>query len=267
MENKGCQLFLNPIMWAYTSHHVAHPNREQFAISADQLTFKVVEISGHRLYAILFEPQHGMALKESWGTPGIGLSIRQAEHLLNKIDSLVELPCPDAKSPPKPTWTPEGPAHEALQRRISDLLHRAAVNPDNVKCGPADVFLFPSGMAAIFYVKNFLQEYRPGKNVQLGVLFHNTEDLLEEESPNGLVRFGKVDKEGLDKFETWLEKETEERRDVSFVLVEFAGNPTLDCVDLPRLKKMVSKTQIVTSVLPFKTAFLSVYCPSHAMNW
>lgn len=234
-------IYLDPIMWKYTAGHVSHALRKDALISPDKLTFKVVDVGGHRLYAVLFEPQYTKSLMLSWGTPGIGISIRGAEQLVEKMDTMVEVPFESQDSPPAPTWTPEGPAHEALRERIVGFLRHGAIDLDKVKCQTKDVFLYPTGMAAVFCAKNLLQEYRPGLvNVELGIVFHNTHELLHEESPGGWKHVPKVDKEAIDGLEEWLEKQKSEGGGATFVIVEFPGNPTLDTPDLPRLMKLVS---------------------------
>ncbi|TWU76944.1 hypothetical protein ED733_007089 [Metarhizium rileyi] len=241
-EGKACMIYLDPVMWKYTAGHVSHQQRRQFAISPDKLTFKVVDVAGHRLYAVLFEPQYAKALMLSWGTPGIGLSIRGAQQLVEEIDTLTEVPFENPDAPPEPTWTPEGPSHELLRRRIVDLLQHGAIDPQKVTCQSKDVFLYPSGMAAVFIAKNLLQDYRPGfTNVELGIVFHNTHELLHEESPGGWKQVPKVDKETIDGLEDWLQGQKSEGRGATFVIVEAPGNPTLDTPDLPRLKQLSEK--------------------------
>ncbi|KHN94308.1 cystathionine gamma-synthase [Metarhizium album ARSEF 1941] len=241
LQGKGCMVYLDPIMWKYTASHASHQQRQQSAISPDKLTFKVVDVAGHRLYAVLFEPEHIKALMLSWGTPGIGLSIRGAEQLLGGIDTLTEVPFESPDAPPTPTWTPEAPSHELLRRRVVELVQHGAIDAQKTTCQPKDVFLYPSGMGAVFTAKNLLQDYRPGfVNVELGIVFHNTHDLLREESPGGWKHLRKVDQEGLDALETWLEGQRSQGSGATFVFVEYPGNPTLDTPDLPRLKQLVS---------------------------
>ncbi|KAL7790065.1 pyridoxal phosphate-dependent transferase [Trichoderma ceciliae] len=247
-EGKSCMLYFNPVMWPFTAGHVKNKHREEAAIDPEKLTFKCVDVAGHRVYAVLFEPMHTKALLLSWGAPGLGLSIRGAENLLESIETLVEVPFDDYMKPPKPTFTPDGPAHQLLRERINHFVHRASISPELVKSQPGDVRLFPTGMAAIFHTTNLVQEYRPGTNVVLGVVFHNTHHHLLEESPAGFKLLGKVDRQGLDEMETWLEGETNQGRNVSFVIVEFPGNPTLESTDLPRLKKLSEKHGFVLIV-------------------
>ncbi|KAH0492383.1 hypothetical protein TgHK011_007341 [Trichoderma gracile] len=257
-EGKACMVYLNPIMWPFTAGHVQNKAREEAAIDPGKLTYKCVDVGGHRLYAVLFEPAHTKALLLSWGTPGLGLSIRMAEHLLKDIDTLVEVPFDDPKNPPKPTYTPVGPAHQLLRERINYFVHRGAIDPGLVKSKPSDVLLFPTGMAAIFYTTNVIQEYRPGTNVALGVVFHNTHHHLHEESPHGFKHLGNVDEKGLDEMETWLNGEASQGKKVSFVIVEFPGNPTTQSVDLHRLKKLSEKHGFVLIVDDTLAGFANV---------
>lgn len=237
MEGSSCLFYLNPIMWPYTTSHVQNPQRKQHATSPDNLTFKVVDIAGHRLYAVLFSPQYTMALIGSWGTPGLCISIRGAERLLKGIDTAVEVPYTKGDAAvPAPTWTPEGPAHAPLRQRIVDILRNGAVDPAKVQCETKDVFLYPSGMGAVFHSKNLVQEYLPGgHNVELGVVFHNTHELMHEESAGKFKHLGKVDRAALDEMEAWLAGGGK----ITYTIVEFPGNPTLESVDLARLKKLV----------------------------
>ena len=234
LEGHGCFAYLDPIMWKYTTGHVQHAKRKEKAISPDKLKFKVVDIASHRLYLVLYEPQYTPALMTSWGTPGIGISIRGGEYLLKHIDTLVEVPF-EIDQPPAPTFTPEAPVHELLRQRVVELIKHGAKNPSEIDIVQSkDVFLLPSGMAGVFRVKNLLEEYRPGPNVELGVLFHNTHELYEEESVGGLKHIGRIDDAALDELEAWLKDNSP-----SFVTVEFPCNPSCGNVDLKRLYNLV----------------------------
>lgn len=228
--------YYNPMMWKYTANHVQHQLRKEHAITPDKLTFKAVDIAGHRLYTVLYDKQNGKALGLTWKTPGIGLSIRAAEYLLKNIDTMTEVQC-SFDAPPEPTWTPEGPAHQQLRQRVVDLLHHGAIDPSNVTCKASDVFLYPTGMAAVFHSNGILEKYIPdGMNIEMGIVFHSTHELLYEDSINGWKHFGRVDTQSLDSMEAWLQAGNR----VSYAIVEFPGNPTLESVDLHRLKALVS---------------------------
>ncbi|EXM27560.1 hypothetical protein FOTG_06010 [Fusarium oxysporum f. sp. vasinfectum 25433] len=237
--DKAALVYLNPAVWPYTLHHVTHENRGDKRLKVQDATLKCVDIAGHRVYLILVSPTAMPAVVLTWQNPGLGISIRGAEDLLKSIDTIKEVPFEAEKGPiPSPTWTPESEAHGDLRTRIVELLHRAPVDADKVKCTPSDVFLYPTGMAAIFHSSVLLTKHRPGTIVVLGIIFHNTYHHLIEECPQGMKHFGKVDKEGLSVFEDWLKHEKEEGRPVSHVFVEVPGNPTLETVDTKRLKEL-----------------------------
>ena len=229
-------MYLNPVMWSYTKRHATLPQRAAFKLDSEEVLCRCVDIGGHRLYVTLFDPAKRGGVMLSWAAPGIGVSIRGSETLLPHVDSMEEVPVDDIASPPSPTFTPEGPSHAAIRERISSLLHRAAIDPSSAQSSPKDVFLYPTGMAAVFHVTNTLLALRPGPVAVLGVVFHNTHSHLREECVHGWEHFGAVDDAGVDELEKWLEAQGA----VCYVIVEFPGNPTLDTPDLKRLKKLVS---------------------------
>lgn len=244
VDGKGSFVYLNPDMWSYTARHATHSHRREHVLKPEDLTFKCVDVASHRLYVILYEMQHTLGIMESWGNPGVGLSIRGAEQLLKGVDDLKEVPIADSTQPPEPTWTPETGAHIALRERIAGLANRAPRDPNAaVKCASKDIFLYPTGMGAIYHSASTVRKYRPGTVVIMGVVFHNSHHHLLEESPHGFKHIGQVDDEAIDEFEKWLDEQASEGKPVSYVLVEFPGNPTLDTPDLARLKRLVGSTQ------------------------
>lgn len=239
MEGKAVMLYLNPDIWPYTQRHVTLEHRGPHRIKAEDVTLKCVDVDGHSVYAVFFEPQNMPAMSLTWGNPGLGISIRGGEELLKGVGSMKEVTFQGDKLP-SPTWTPEGPAHQGIREKIVELLKHSPIDPAKVKSTPDDVFLYQTGMAAIFQCSNLLLGYRPGTVVVLGIIFHNTYHHLIEECPHGLKHFGQVDEAGLDMFEKWLDEEAAGGRSVSYAFVEFPGNPTLSAPDLGRLKKLVS---------------------------
>jgi cystathionine gamma-synthase len=239
--DKAALVYLTPAIWPYTLHHITHSNRGENRIEKHDVAFKCVDIDGHRLYVILFNPMAMPVMMLTWQNPGLGVSLRGAEQLLEGIDTIKEVPFEvGMETFPAPSWTPESEVHDALRERIVELLHRAPRDADKVKCTSKDVFLYSTGMAAIFDSSNLLTKHRPGTAVLLGVVFHTTYHHLIEESPQGMKHFGRVDSEGIAIFENWLKREKDEGRSVSYVFVEVPGNPTLDTPDTARLKSLVS---------------------------
>lgn len=240
-------------------HATSSTHRQDRVLQPHDLTFRCVEVAGHRLYVVLFDPQHVGGVKDTWSNAGLGLSIRGAEQLLRGIDDLHEVPVEDASKPPEPTWTPETDAHAALRDRIVTLVRRAPRDPNApVECSPSDVFLYPTGMGAVYHSVNTVLRYRPGTVVILGVVFHNSHHHLEEDSPHGFKHIGKVDNDAMDEFELWLDDQAHQAKPVSYVLVEFPGNPMLDTPDLDRLTRLSAKHGFVLVVDDTIASFANV---------
>lgn len=209
-------------------------------LKQEDITTRVVDVAGHRVYAIFYKPEHAFGVMLSWGNPGVGISIRGGEQLLKGVDDMKEVPLESIDKLPEPTWTPESDAHGRLRNRITELCNRARIVEDAAPAKSEDVFLYPTGMAAVYHSARRVLEYKPGTIVILGVVFHNTHHHFVEESPHGFKHIGKVDKQAMDEFEAWLQSEKEAGKPVSYVFVEFPGNPTLDTPDLARIKRLVS---------------------------
>ncbi|UPK99561.1 hypothetical protein LCI18_010496 [Fusarium solani-melongenae] len=256
-EGKAALVYLNPAVWPYTVRHITLDSRGKHRMKAEDVSLRCVEIAGHRVYTIFVEPQYMPTMMLTWQNPGLGISIRGAEHLLKGVASIKEVSI-ESDVLPVPTWTPEGPAHQGIRERIVELLQRAPLDTDKIKCTPEDVFLYPTGMAAIFHSSNLLMEHRPGTIVVLGIIFHNTYHHLIEECPHGWKHFGKVDNEGLSVMEEWLEEEKKAGRPVSYVFVEIPGNPTLDTPDMYRLKKLTEKYGFVLIVDDTVSGFANI---------
>ncbi|GKU05210.1 cystathionine gamma-synthase [Fusarium langsethiae] len=247
--DKAALVYLSPAIWPYTLHHITHSNRGESRVEKHNVVFKCVDIAGHRLYAILFNPATMPVMMLTWQNPGLGISLRGAEQLLKGIATIKEVSFDvEIENLPSPSWTPESEVHDALRERIVELLYRAPRDADKVKCTPRDVFLYPTGMAAIFYLNTLLTKRRPGTVVALGVVFHNTYHHLIEECPQGMKHFGRVDSEGVSILEKWLKGEKEAGRSVSYVFVEVPGNPTLDTPDTARLKRLSEEYDFILIV-------------------
>ena len=241
IEGKECFLYLNPEMWPYTDRHVSDPHRGDSQFDPSLLERRCVDVAGHRLYAVFFPPEKTPGMILSWGNPGVGLSIRGAEQLLQGIGTMKEVEFKEGEVP-EPTWTPESPGHEALKERVSTLVNRAPHSATTaVTTSPSDVFVYPTGMSAIWHSSRHTLEYRPGSIVVLGVVFHNTYHHFLDEAPHGFKHVPKVDAAGLADFEKYLDDQAALNQTVSYVLVEVPGNPTCDTVDTRRLKRLSEK--------------------------
>lgn len=120
-------------------------------------------------------------------------------------------------------------AKRVLRERIGAL---AGEHEDNV-------FLFPSGMAALSQARRLLEE-RSGrlKSVQLGFPYVDLLKLQNEVGP-GAHFFPGVKEADLDSLAELLVREP-----VSGVFCEFPGNPLLECVNVPRLGELLKNHDV-----------------------
>ncbi|KAK4105895.1 PLP-dependent transferase [Parathielavia hyrcaniae] len=216
-----------------------------------------------RLYAVAYPLDRAPGAMGVWNNYGVGVSSRLAEVMIPAVE----------KGQGKVIWKWEGggggggtssggeegeqqnrvegvpgtpglelgEGHDGLRRRIAGLVGGGKV------VGEEDVWLYPTGMAAIWRLHETMGEVRgrEGKVVVLGSVFHNTFHLFEE-SEGGVKHFGRCDAESgvMEELEAWLEGEKLAGRRVAYVFAEFPSNPILVSVDLRRLKEVADKYSI-----------------------
>lgn len=240
--------FTSPDAFRLARDYAGSPHRDTSDICPpEELLYRVVDVSGVRVYAVFFPGAKGRGILGVWQNPGIGVSSRLAQHLLKGVKTMVEVPLGGGdveatiNSPPPPTWLPESEAHGAIRARVVQLLKRAPIDAAKVDgLTEADVLLYGTGMAAIYYLHKGMMAARPGKMLVLGSVFHNSWHLFEE-GKQGMKHFGHVDSEGIDEVEKYLEEETAKGQKFSYIVVEFPSNPILASADLGRLRKIVSR--------------------------
>lgn len=239
----GVLMFLDPATFSAHNAYGSSHHRKQHRLADGDLTFRVVDVRGTRLYVVVYPLAKTPGVVGHWQNAGTGASSRLAEALLVHVeaDSAVVAWDGDVDRVPPPTYLPEGEAHAGLRRRVRGLLHRAPLDPGAVRVADDDVFLYPTGMAAIYRLNEALVRREPGTVLVLGSVFHNTWHLFEE-APGGMKHFGACGAASgvMDKVEAYLEAHYGEGRTVSYAFVEFPSNPLLVSADLKRLRQIVS---------------------------
>ncbi|KAF6812971.1 cystathionine gamma-synthase [Colletotrichum plurivorum] len=136
-----------------------------------------------------------------------------------------------------------------LRRRIAGILNRRRASPP--KCSletelpgqsaetPAehDIYLFPTGMSAIFNVHRFLLGVRGSmKSVSFGFPYVDTLKILQKFGP-GCVFYGNASEENLDH----LQAKLEDGENFLGLFCEFPGNPLLTCPNLKRIRSLADQ--------------------------
>ncbi|KAF7355565.1 Pyridoxal phosphate-dependent transferase [Mycena sanguinolenta] len=244
----GCHPFTQPDIFSVAQEHAFSHRRKEPKLVPGDLIFKVVDIAGVRLYCVGFPMAKTPGVIGVWQNFGTGVSTRLAEHLLTKVDTLVEVPFDAAGDGdlsigkvPTATHLPETAAHQALRERIVGLLNRAPVGPQSKAVAIDDVYLYPTGMAAIYGSHRASMQLRKGPAVGLGAIFTSTYFLLGEIP--GFKHFGACDAQSgvMDKLEVYLQAEAEAGRKVSYIFAEFPSNPILVSPDLKRLRQLADQ--------------------------
>lgn len=238
-------MFTDPGAFAAHREFSTSRHRKEHRLADGDISFRVVDVRGVRLYCVVYPLAKAAGVIGVWQNAGTGLSSRASEDLLGYVDgrecSVVEWSGDLADVVPPPTYLPECEAHAALRRRIRDLLHRSPVDPEKVKVGEGDVFLYQTGMAAIYRLNEVLLERDSGTVLVLGSVFHNTFHLFDE-LPGGMKHFGACDAESgvMTKVQEYLAEHYKKGNTVSSVFLEMPSNPILVSADIKTLREIVS---------------------------
>jgi cystathionine gamma-synthase len=203
----------------------------------EDVSIREFETNGPKVWAVFCPLAKAQLMTPFWAHTGTGISSRQAEDILNNIQSLREgsLGELDAKSV-------DEPINQALRQRISELIERAPVGPPRkAKVSPQDVYLYQTGMSVIYYVNNYLIKWRDNpksKTVMFGFPFHQTIHIFEFWGAG--VKFLPFGTE-LDELEKYLLEEENAGTPVAAVWTEFPSNPLLVSSDLGQLRTLANR--------------------------
>lgn len=148
--------------------------------------------------------------KEYWQHAGEGISSRCAEDMLNGNDA------PDASN-----------AWKTIQERVADF----------TGAKPEEVYLYPSGMAAINAAFLATLEIHPGcPSVQYAFPYGDTLKLQNKMGHKRALFYAKGDANDFLSLETELQTST-----IGGLFCEFPTNPLLACVDLKGLRRLADE--------------------------
>lgn len=157
------------------------PRRGEAMLNTENLNLRAFDID-IRYYAVFFAAENADKVMPFWTNAGVGASSRMAEQSMQHIDQMKEVALPE----PSPAayledHQIETPATLKVKERIASLMERAPVGgprDDNIKVKPDDIYLYPSGMAGIWWVHEYLIGARSGTTVLYGFAFHCTYSYL-----------------------------------------------------------------------------------------
>lgn len=254
LSRQSLMLFTNPDVSrackAYMSSTVIHGAN---AASLDSISLRSIEfctatIPEHALrlpplYAVVYPTQLSGLAMLFWRLTGTGVSSRQAERCLQALDRMRQV---DGSSQhPRPT---SHPVYETICNRIARLMERAAVGPSRpFDVSANDVYLYPSGMSAIYHTHHLLLNWRGTESVVLGFTYELTMKIMEAFGPSYRFYSGGTDAE-IDELERHIDGRYRQGSKIQAVWCECPSNPLLRTTNMERLRDLADKYEFVVVV-------------------
>jgi cystathionine gamma-synthase len=169
-------------------------------------------VPGNGVFGVLTNETGAAALRAFWQHTGLIVSSRQAEALLEG----------------RSRGSSDEGAHSSLRRHLADFYD----------CAEADVFLAPTGMAAMLSALQAVMTRAGGApTVQLGFPYVDTLKLQEKIGHGGILlhHLGAIEKE--------LHAVLDRQR-IAGCFCEIPGNPLLGCADLRHVSPLLRERQV-----------------------
>ncbi|KAH8655030.1 pyridoxal phosphate-dependent transferase [Tricladium varicosporioides] len=206
------------------------------ALTDDQIIVRIFDVHV-RLYVVIFPANKMPQVLPFWQNSGTGLASRLAAECLERIELLKEV----TDDTPSPKTDAESGAQVEIREAIVRLLNCAPLDAERAaKVNIDDVYLFQSGMTAIYRIHRYLLQKFGGRTAFFGWAFHSTLHIFPDFGP-GWEQFGCGSEEELDQLEALLESESKNAKPIQAIWAEFPSNPLLGVADLTRLRKMADK--------------------------
>ncbi|RMZ79837.1 hypothetical protein DV737_g3212, partial [Chaetothyriales sp. CBS 132003] len=198
------------------------------------------------VYAVLYDTAYLKSALEFWRLTGTGISSRFAESMIVRgLD--ISTPKEGNGMVKSIRRQPDG-SSIIVRERICHLLKRSPLRPEiSALVTPSDVYLYPTGMSAIYHTSQALNRWRNTQSVAFGFLYELTPKLLQLYS-DSFHFYGFGTEAELDQLETRLEENQKLNRPVQSVWCECPSNPLLHSVDLTRLRLLANKYHFVLIV-------------------
>ena len=164
-----------------------------------------------------------------------------ADDCLNSLDSLQIL---SAKEPLTSSKQKSSSAYKSIRERIAAILSDSPQNGRALtKISKDDVYLYQSGMAAIYHLHRVLLRWRGTRSVVFGFPYELTLKMLETYGP-GCQFFASATSLEIDELETHLDNSRIQGEDVQAIWCECPSNPLLRTPDFDRLRQLADQYQV-----------------------
>lgn len=237
-EGHACLLFASRDSAEACRDFLLSENREENKCEPTEVGIKAFDFR-MRLWATTFPAPKMLAAVAFWQDPGTGISSRIARDCLDHYEERDEVECAEGSAD---GLSMVSEAFAITQKRIANLLNRAPVTKHPSTVSPQDVYLYPTGMAAIYQLQQYLQRSasRPGTTVLFGYAFHSTPHVMKWYSST-FKWFGKGNDDEVKQLEEFCASENEAGRLVQSLWVEFPSNPNIRTPDLQRIRALADR--------------------------
>lgn len=225
-----------------------------FAVDESSVTHST-DAGLRRFYLVFYPASVHTSAMTFWRLTGTGISSRLAQSM---HEHLVDIrPVATDSDTLVGSGLEEGSLHrelantkadEAVRSRIVKLLHRASISAhQQTRFVPSDVFLYPTGMTAIYQLTKLLRRWRQKQTIVFGFPYELTLKMMQTYGQDcKFYGFGTPNE--LDELEAYLENEWSHGRRIQSVWCECASNPLLKTVDLARIRNLADKYGFVLVV-------------------
>ena len=207
-------------------------------LAHQDLTIRVFDVQ-QRLWTVFFALENTPKMVGFWIHPGVGISTRLAEETLKHKDEIHEVQWDEATAS-EAAVTSELPVHDQLRHRILEYLSRAPLDSSRKQAESSDVYLYQTGMAAIYSLHKYLSSQFGQRSVVFSFPFHSTYHVFDDFGP-GFEFFGLADKNDLDDLTSWLEIYYESGNRIQALWCEFPSNPLATTPDLRSLRQLADR--------------------------
>ncbi|OHE96504.1 cystathionine gamma-synthase [Colletotrichum orchidophilum] len=250
-DQHGCFLFPRLQIAQACVDYITSQNRtdDLETLASSEVSIRAFESSGAdndtiHVFAVIFPIAKLIHVMPWWSDTGVAISSRLAQRVLDRLPELHER---SLEAVPVQNQRLEGP-YKVLRERIAYLAERAPARAREKKVDTSDVYLFQSGMAAIYNVHQHLQrlaQTAERKSIILGVSFYETKHVIKKYG-TGLKFFPSVtDTTALEAF---LREEQAQGRPVLSLWTEYPSNPLLSVPDFVHLRKLADELNFVLVV-------------------
>jgi cystathionine gamma-synthase len=218
---------------------------EQIGVEIHSVSFEVQDAqfftdfhgTGHRIVLSIVAFPNTLQTQASifWRLTGLGISSRLARQCLKSLHKAVEV----TSIPPSffsldhtGVW-----ALEQIQGRIAGVLGRTVVR-SQTPVTSKDVYLYQTGMAAIYHTQKLLTKLRPdSQSIVFGFPYELTLTLVEEYG-HSTKFFGFGTPEELEELAKFVETLYLQNRSIQALWCEIPSNPLLRTVDLRAIRRL-----------------------------